>query len=229
MAQTESELMQEMSDQQAQYRPGNDGGQHGIGQPGNMPEMQNSEDTGTETETGTDNIEVSPWIHISGGTILIENKTGMDSDGIDSNGDILISGGDVRISLNDSGMNNAIDYASENGGTITIIGGTIIACGSSGMLEGVSTQSTQPSITYITESSQGEDTDISLQDEAGITLMSWTVPNSCSAIMVSCPEMKISEDYVLHVGDTTEKISLNDIATSAGAAANSSGLMPGRR
>jgi hypothetical protein len=185
--------------------------------------------TGTETGEGTAGTEASPWIHISGGTILIENETGMDSDGIDSNGDILISGGDIRISLNDSGMNNAFDFGSENGGTLTITGGTVIACGSSGMLEGVSTQSTQPSITYITESSQGEDTDISLQDEAGKTLMSWTVPNSFSAIMVSCPEMKTSEDYVLHVGDAAEKVSINDIPTSAGAAANSSGPMPGRR
>jgi hypothetical protein len=58
---------------------------------------------------------------------------------------------------------------------------------SSGMLEGVSTESTQASVTYVTETSQGEETVISLQEEAGASLLSWTVPYSFSAILISCP------------------------------------------
>jgi hypothetical protein len=98
---------------------------------------------------------------------------------------------------------------------------------SGGMLEGVSTESTQASVTYVTETSQGEETVISLQEEAGASLLSWTVPYSFSAILISCPEMKTGENYVLSIGDTTETISLSDIVTTAGAESGSSGAMPG--
>ena len=98
---------------------------------------------------------------------------------------------------------------------------------SGGMLEGVSTESTQASVTYVTETSQGEETVISLQEEAGASLLSWTVPYSFSAILISCPEMRTGENYVLSIGDTTETISLSDIVTTAGAESGSSGAMPG--
>jgi hypothetical protein len=98
---------------------------------------------------------------------------------------------------------------------------------SGGMLEGVSTESTQASVTYVTETSQGEETVISLQEEAGASLLPWTVPYSFSAILISCPEMKTGENYVLSIGDTTETISLSDIVTTAGAESGSSGAMPG--
>ena len=79
----------------------------------------------------------------------------------------------------------------------------------------------------MTEASQGEETDISLQEEAGASLLSWTVPYSFSAILISCPEMRTGENYVLSIGDTTETISLSDIVTTAGAESGSSGAMPG--
>ena len=230
----EAEKQSDSTGQNDMQQPGHTTGMPFIPDTGNATGTDTGNDTGTdtgnttgtETGEGTVDTEASPWIHISGGTILIENETGMDSDGIDSNGDILISGGDIRISMNDSGMNNAFDFGSENGGTLTITGGTVIACGSSGMLEGVSTESAQASVTYVTETSQGEETVISLQEEAGASLLSWTVPYSFSAILISCPEMRTGENYVLSIGDTTETISLSDIVTTAGAESGSSGAMP---
>ena len=71
------------------------------------------------------------YIWISSGTLTIVNQTGNDADGLDSNGDIYISGGDVRISLLNSGSNSAIDYASESGGVCEISDGTVAAAGSS--------------------------------------------------------------------------------------------------
>lgn len=88
------------------------------------------------------------WIHISGGTITIINENENDADGLDSNGDICISGGTVRISLINSGTNSAIDAATENGGSAQITGGTMIACGSYSMAEGFDSSSTQCSVLY---------------------------------------------------------------------------------
>ena len=72
-----------------------------------------------------------PWLHISGGTILVINENGNDADGLDSNGDILISGGEIFVSMTGTGSNSALDSGSESGGTCTITGGTVVACGSS--------------------------------------------------------------------------------------------------
>ena len=70
------------------------------------------------------------WIHISGGTLTVVNESARDADGLDSNGDILISGGVVRVSLPAGGTNSALDYGSENGGVCAVSGGEVVACGS---------------------------------------------------------------------------------------------------
>ena len=87
-------------------------------------EEPNNEETGTEeqsiTETSTEekntvkestkeqNTEIqgteekTPCVTISGGSVTIINESGMDADGIDSNGDIRITGGKVMVSLEGS-------------------------------------------------------------------------------------------------------------------------------
>ena len=75
-------------------------------------------------------------IRVTGGDITVTNPSGRDADGFDSNGSIYIEGGNILISVADSGSNSALDYGSENGGECVISGGTVIACGSSAMAEG---------------------------------------------------------------------------------------------
>lgn len=61
---------------------------------------------------------------INGGTVTLLNPSGRDADGIDSNGNIDINGGLVYISLVGDGSNCALDYGSENGGTVVACGGS---------------------------------------------------------------------------------------------------------
>ena len=96
------------------------GSSFGFGPPGMF---------GQNADTGEGETDAESWIHISGGSITIVNKTARDADGLDSNGDILISGGSIRISLPGSGSNNAIDYGRESGGICEISGGDVVACG----------------------------------------------------------------------------------------------------
>ena len=98
--------------------------------------LQKNQQENQQNEQQETQQDVENYIRISGGTITIINENGNDADGLDSNGNIFITGGDIRISLSDTGMNNAIDAATENGGVARISGGTIIACGSSSMAEG---------------------------------------------------------------------------------------------
>lgn len=184
--------------------------------------------TVSDTDTGAAAIDVStdeqPWINISGGEITIINENGRDADGLDSNGDIYISGGTVLISVTDSGSNSAIDYGSESGGVCEISGGTVIACGSSSMAEAFSSSSTQCAILYNPDSSAEAGTLFEVLDDAGNVLISWEVPCSFSSVNVSIPELSVGSTYTLTVGETSETLTLEETVTADGAAAGMGGM-----
>jgi hypothetical protein len=158
------------------------------------------------------------YIRISGGTITIVNENGNDADGLDSNGDIFITGGDIRISLADNGSNCAIDAATENGGVAEISGGTVIACGSSSMAEGFASSSTQCSILYNISSGTDAGTYLAVKDDAGTEILSWELPCSFSSALVSSPDMQIGETYTVSAGENEETVSLSEISASLGDA-----------
>ena len=190
-------------------------------------EMPVQPDTGSEAGTGTlaeaDSEET--YISISGGTITIINEKGSDVDGLDSNGDIKISGGTIYISLPGTGSNCAVDYASENGGTAEISGGTIIACGSSSMAEGFDSTSTQASILYNISSAAEAGTTVAIEDGDGNVLTSWEVPGSFTSALISCPQMQVGETYRVVIGDSAQEITIEEVAASYGEA--SAGFAPG--
>lgn len=176
---------------------------------------------GTQTSDGS-----LPGVTINGGTVTLLNPSGRDADGIDSNGNIDINGGLVYISLVGGGGNCALDYGSENGGVCRINGGTVVACGSSTMLETMSENSAQPSILYA-GTTQAAGTEISLQDSSGETLLTYAAPNSFSAVLVSCPEMQTGSTYTLTLGDTAQEIPLTQVATTYGVSGGMGGGMDG--
>ena len=74
------------------------------------------------SETGTADIT------IAGGTVFIDAEQG---DGLDSNGTLNITGGDVRVFSSSRSDNSPLDYGTD----MSITGGTVLAIGSSGMAE----------------------------------------------------------------------------------------------
>ena len=206
-------------------QPGGEaGGGVRPGEEADVGSVQSSDDgeNGDNTENPEDDTET--WVHISGGTLTILNDNARDADGIDSNGDILITGGIIRVSLNDSGSNNALDYGSENGGTCIITGGDIVACGSSAMAEGFETESSQCSILYNMENGKEAGTTVTVEDADGKELISYEVPCAFSSVNLSCPELKPGETCRLIVGDTEEEITFDKTAVSYG---NTASAMPG--
>lgn len=173
------------------------------------------------------NEEKETYINISGGKITIINETGRDADGLDSNGSIYISGGEIFVSLSGNGTNNALDYGSENNGICEINGGTVIACGGSGMIEEISTTSTQASIMYNLSSTAKANTTVKLTSSDGTEMLSYEIPCSYSSVVVSTPEMKQGETYTLNMGDTEEVITLDSVAGTFGTAVSTMGGMGG--
>ncbi len=153
-------------------------------------------------------------INITGGDITITDENGRDADGIDSNKDIYISGGKLFVSVSDNGGSCAIDCGSEYGGVCEITGGTVLACGSSGMAEGFDASSPQGFLMQTVSASSGMT--VAVKDASGKELLSETVPCSFSSVLVSTPEMKVGDTYTLIVGDAETEITIDNSSSPSG-------------
>ena len=161
-----------------------------------------------------DGINANELIEISGGSVRIVNENGCDADGLDSNKDIVITGGKLFISVSQSGGSCAVDYGSENHGECRIDGGTVIACGSNAMLEAISTNSKQA---FIMKNVSGEaNTVLTLVSSAGTRLISETIPVGFSSVTLSTPEMENGDVCTLTVGNSTQEITVDSSAETIG-------------
>ena len=157
-------------------------------------------DDGLNANGGAADVE-NTWIKISGGSLSVVNTTGKDADGIDSNGDIVIEGGIIRISLPGTGGNCALDCGSENGGVLTVSGGSVVACGSSSMVEGFHENCAQTAVLWKLDSVSAEGETFALTDAAGNVLLSFEPECACSAVSFSCPELTVGQTYTAAVGE----------------------------
>jgi hypothetical protein len=110
-------------------------------------------------------------------------------------------------------MNGALDYTT----TGQITGGTLIACGASGMAQNFDTSSTQCSLMYTLSETMEAGTTVTLSDADGNVLLEDTMEKSFSSVVISTPELTVGETYTLTCGDTSVEIELTDIITSSGA------------
>ena len=156
------------------------------------------------------------YIKITGGTITV-NAGG---DGIDSNGNLYITGGTVYVAGPTSNGNGALDYEGE----ASITGGTLIAAGSSGMAQGMGSNSTQCSMLVNLSETIAAGSVISLKDSSGNVLISWTSPKQFSSVVISTAELAQGSTYALVTGDTQTEVTLSSVATTSGSAGFGGGL-----
>lgn len=193
------------------FKPNEDFPEGGEFKPNGVPPMGQA-----GGQTHADASGIMPTVTISGGKIVIINSQGRDADGIDSNGDITISGGEVYISLNGSGTNCALDYGRENGGTCKINGGIVVAAGGYMMLEEISSESEQASIVYVTDGAP--DSLVVLADPDGETVLSYGIPLAFTAVTISCPELKTGDTYTISIGGISDEITITEVAGTYGGA-----------
>ena len=155
------------------------------------------------------------YIVISGGKLTV-NCSG---DGIDSNGKLLISGGEVIVYGPANGGNSALD--SETGTTIS--GGTVIATCREAMDP---VGATQYMVTANVSISAG--TTVTLKNASGETVVSFVCPKACQNITISTASM-ISGSYTLQYGSATTTLTATT-GTSGGMGGfggQSGGMGPG--
>lgn len=156
------------------------------------------------------------YVKITGGTITV-NAGG---DGIDSNGNLYITGGTVYVAGPTGNGDGALDYEGE----ASITGGTLIAAGSSGMAQGMGSNSTQCSMLVNLSETIAAGSVISLKDSSGNVLISWTSPKQFSSVVISTAELAQGSTYTLVTGDTQTEVTLSSVATTSGSAGFGGGL-----
>ena len=149
------------------------------------------------------------YIVISGGKVTV-NCSG---DGIDSNGKLLISGGEVYVYGPENGGNSALD--SETGTTIS--GGTVIATCREAMDPVGATQ-----YMVVANVSVAAGTTVALKNASGETVVSFVAPKACQNIVISTPNMS-SGTYTLQYGSSTATLT----ATTGTSGGMGGGMAPG--
>lgn len=203
-----------------------DGEQPAESGSGTPPELSDDAAGMTGEAQTTENSEEETYIRISGGTITIINENGNDADGLDSNGNIYLDGGTVRISLKGDGSNCAIDYNSEGGGECIVTGGTIVACGGSSMAEAFSSSSTQCAVLYNLGSTVTADTTFRVLDANGDEVLSYTPQCSYSSVSFSSPDLTVGETYIVVCGEQSTDLTLDATAMSAGSSGGMGAAQP---
>ncbi|MBQ7583620.1 MAG: carbohydrate-binding domain-containing protein [Lachnospiraceae bacterium] len=189
-----------------------------------LPDGFLSSDMSNEEEAEETEETEETYIRISGGSIVIVNSEAQDADGLDSNGDIYINGGVIRISMSGNGNNSAIDYGSESGGVLTVSGGDIIACGGSSMAEAFSDTSTQCcALIKLSETVEAGES-LTVEDEKGNVILSWEVPCSFNAVNISSADLAEGNTYTLKAGEAEETVTFDSISVSEGESSGMGGF-----
>jgi len=136
----------------------------------------------------------SAYLFVSGGVVIIDAPGG---DGVDSNGDFDMTGGEVYISGPTNGGNGSIDYG--DGATATITGAPSCA-GASGMQETFGTSSSQASALVSLSGSAGGT--ITVSDASGTVLGSFVCVEDYDVVVVSCAGMVSGGSYTITAART---------------------------
>lgn len=157
--------------------------------PHNMPKKP-----GGEEYDGDCIIEIS-----GGGHVLYSG-----GDGIDSNGDVKMSGGNLVVFGSENAGNGALDFDGE----FEMSGGTLLAIGSAGMAQ-APTQGTYVSFTANVSANKT----VAITDKSGKEIISFVSTKPFQSVIYASPSLKSGEQYSLISGVTHSGSAVNGIFT----------------
>ena len=187
-----------------------DGNQSGNGMMGgnsdNMGQLQGMPDNNKSGNMGGfGNSDSNATMTINGGNLFV-NASG---DGLDANGSIYINGGTVIICGPTSDGDTAIDFDS----ACEIKGGTVMAFGSSGMLE-TPTSAENGACIVTSFSSVSAGTQYTLTDSTGKTILSYTPSKAYASAIVYSADISTGNTYTVNAGSVSQSVTVNSAVTS---------------
>ena len=158
-----------------------------------VPEGEMQRPEGMPRGGGFENQEGTEII-IRGGDLYIDAS----GDGIDSNGNLTVSGGKVVIEGSGGRGDGAIDY----NGTGLVTGGEVLALGGNDMIQSFSSESAQSHIVVTAKESIAVGAKITIKDESGKVLYEHINKKAFSALVYSSKDLVKSKNYTVQIGDT---------------------------
>lgn len=169
---------------------------------GNITVAAQKSDSKSDTAQDADTAsEDEMWMVINGGYVHVLAG----GDGLDSNGDLTINGGEVYVDGPSDNGNSAIDYGEKS--SFYINGGTVVAVGSSGMAEDVSSDSKQQ-VAFVKLDSQADAGDVILKDADGNEIISYTAQKKYDCVIISTADLKAGQTYTLSASGNESEVSL---------------------
>ncbi|MGN0064271.1 MAG: carbohydrate-binding domain-containing protein [Nocardioides sp.] len=152
---------------------------------------------------------------INGGTIEVFSS----GDGLDSNGDAVMTGGEVTVHGPTTDGNGAIDV----NGTFLVSGGTLVAHGSAGMMVAPSADSEQGWIaTALATTASAGDT-VSVSDAYGTELATYVLDKDSASLVLSSSDIEAGETYVVSVEGTETTVVADEAPAGGGMGAGPMG------
>ena len=174
----------------------NDGDIHVVASDDGLNAAGGADNSSTNGRPGQNKMEstTSGTAIINGGYMVI-NANG---DGIDSNGDLTITGGTILVNGPINGGNGALDYD----GDCNMSGGTLIAAGSLGMVQTPGNSSKLNTIN-VSLTSQEADTLIRVESQSGEEVITFAPSKNYSSVVICTPNIKSEETYKVYVGGSS--------------------------
>ncbi len=158
-------------------------------------------------------------VTVTGGTLYV-NAGG---DGLDSNGTLVISGGNVFVDGPVDNGNTAVDSEA----SAVINGGNLVAVGSSGMLETPSSGSSQNVLVVMFNETKQAGTEITVKDASGKVLLTHTTAKSAVCAILSSEAFESNGKYTVTVGNNSFEVTLTSsvmTVNTSGTAVNAGGF-----
>lgn len=140
-------------------------------------------------------------IIMTGGYVHIDS----DGDGIDSNGNVDMSGGTLIVFGPEGGGNSALDYA----GAYTVSGGTLLALGSAGMAQSVTGKDDVGVIAF--NYSQQRDVLMAITDNDEDMIVGFKNTKSYSTVVFASDDVDEDESYNIYYGGSIDEDPLNGV------------------
>jgi hypothetical protein len=146
--------------------------------------------------------DASLHLYVNGGSLEVWAS----GDGLDSNGNATITGGDIVVYGPTTDGNGALDV----NGTFEVTGGTLVATGSSGMMVAPSTDSAQGWIATALDGTAAAGSEVVIADADGTTVATYTIQKDFASVVFSSSDITPGETYTVTVDGTPTEVTAGE-------------------
>lgn len=134
-------------------------------------------------------------LYINGGYIVVN----ADGDGLDANGNIVMTNGTVLVNGPTASNNGALDYD----GSFNLSGGYVVAVGSSGMAATASTTSTQNAVLIGFDTAVSAGSLIHISNDAGDNIVTFAPSKTAQSLAFSSDQLLTGATYHIYTGGSS--------------------------